>query len=57
MVILVMFGVFVIFSSNVFPISANYTKISEKLITTPAQDQVQQIMKKTENSISNGWLI
>ena len=46
MVILVMFGVFVIFSSNVFPISANYTKISEKLITTPAQDQVQQIMKK-----------
>ena len=39
MVVLVMFGVLVIFSSNIFPISANYTKISEKLITTPTQDQ------------------
>ncbi len=39
MVVLVMFGVLVIFSSNIFPISADYTKISEKLITTPTQDQ------------------
>jgi basic membrane protein A len=39
MVVLVMFGVLVIFSNNVFPISADYTKISEKLITTPTQDQ------------------
>ena len=39
MVVLVMFGVLVIFSSNIFPISADYTKIPEKLITTPTQDQ------------------
>ena len=39
MVVLVMIGALVIFSSNVFPISADYTKISEKLITTPLQDQ------------------
>ena len=39
MVVLVMFGVVVIFSSNIFPISADYTKISEKLITTPTQNQ------------------
>ncbi len=39
MIVLVMFGVLVIFYSNIFPISANYTKISEKLITTPTQDQ------------------
>jgi len=39
MIVLVMFGVLVIFSSNIFPISADYTKIPEKLITTPTQDQ------------------
>ena len=39
MVVLVMFGVLVIFSSNIFPISADYTKIPEKQITTPTQDQ------------------
>jgi len=39
MVVLVMFGVLVIFSSNIFPISTDYTKIPEKLITTPTQDQ------------------
>jgi len=38
-VVLAMFGVLVIFSSNIFPISADYTKIPEKLITTPTQDQ------------------
>ena len=53
MVVFVMFGVLVIFSSNIFPISADYTKKSEKPITTPSQNQPHHIMKKTENSFSN----
>jgi len=39
MLALVMFGVFVIFSSNIFPISADNAKKSEKLITTTSQNQ------------------
>jgi len=39
MLALVMFGVSVIFSSNIFPINADDTKKLEKPITTPSQNQ------------------
>ncbi len=46
MLAFIMFGVFVIFSSNIFPISADNTKKSEKPITTPSQNHTTSDIEK-----------
>ena len=46
MIVLVMFGVLVIFSSNIFPISADNTKKLEKPIIAPSQNHTPSYVEK-----------
>ena len=46
MLAFIMFGVFVIYSSNIFPISADNTKKSEKPITAPSQNHTTSDIEK-----------
>ena len=46
MLAFIMFGVSVIFSSNIYPISADNTKKLEKSISAPSQDQPTSVIEK-----------
>ena len=46
MLAFIMFGVYVIFSANIFPISADNTKKLEKSISAPSQDHPTSVIEK-----------